>query len=76
LIISVCICGKRCNKETAHLHGDGWIGDECCWDERLKSSGSRKKVIDYVDEQKYTVVPRKRMITDYKDIVRVDIVPR
>jgi len=32
------ICGEWCNAETAHLHQDGYIGDECCWDERLKSS--------------------------------------
>lgn len=23
---------------TAHLHGGDWVGDECCWDERLRSS--------------------------------------
>lgn len=32
------ICKKRCVAHTAHIHQDEWIGDECCWDERLRSS--------------------------------------
>lgn len=23
---------------TAHFHDGGYVGDECCWDERLRSS--------------------------------------
>jgi hypothetical protein len=33
-------------------------------------------VIDYVDETKYSLVPKKRKIIDYRDFVRVDVVPR
>lgn len=36
--IACSLCGEPCNKETAHLHQDQYIGDECCWDERLRSS--------------------------------------
>jgi hypothetical protein len=25
------VCGKLCDAKTAHVNGDGWIGDECCW---------------------------------------------
>ena len=32
------ICGNHCLKKTAHLHQGKWIGDECCWDERLRAS--------------------------------------
>lgn len=36
---TVCsICKQDCALNTAHLHQGGFIGDECCWDERLKSS--------------------------------------
>lgn len=31
-------CHLGCGKLTAHRHGDGWVGNECCWDERLRSS--------------------------------------
>lgn len=35
----VCsICGCPCNAADAHLHQDKWIGDECCWDDRLHGS--------------------------------------
>jgi hypothetical protein len=37
-IVTCSICGKPCAQPTAHLHQDGWIGDECCWDDRLYSS--------------------------------------
>jgi hypothetical protein len=36
--IPCSVCGKCCDPSTAHLHQGKWIGDECCWDERLKSS--------------------------------------
>lgn len=32
------LCRKPCAAETAHRHDGGWVGDECCWDERLKST--------------------------------------
>lgn len=32
------LCGKSAPADTAHRHGNGWVGDECCWDERLRSS--------------------------------------
>ena len=36
---AVCsLCGKPCDAGKAHLHQGKWIGDECCWDERLRSS--------------------------------------
>jgi hypothetical protein len=31
-------CVKECIAATAHLHQGQWVGDECCWDERLRSS--------------------------------------
>ena len=40
--VTCAICRKKCKFETAHLHsgeeGDEWIGDECCWDDRLHAS--------------------------------------
>lgn len=30
-------CKKPTNKEKAHRHGGGWVG-ECCWDERLRAT--------------------------------------
>jgi hypothetical protein len=32
------MCLNPCNAQTAHLHQGQFIGDECCWDERLRSS--------------------------------------
>jgi hypothetical protein len=32
------LCGKPCDAGKAHLHQGRLIGDECCWDERLKAS--------------------------------------
>lgn len=31
-------CGNACLATTAHLHQGRYVGDECCWDERLRSS--------------------------------------
>jgi hypothetical protein len=31
-------CAKDVSAKTAHLHQGQWIGDECCWDDRLKAS--------------------------------------
>ena len=36
--VTCAICHRACCAETAHLHTGQWIGDECCWDERLRSS--------------------------------------
>lgn len=32
------ICGQDCRADTAHFHQGGWVGDVCCWDERLRST--------------------------------------
>lgn len=32
------ICHQPCNAQAAHLHQGEYIGDECCWDERLRAS--------------------------------------
>lgn len=32
------LCLKQAPAETAHRHSGGYVGDECCWDERLRSS--------------------------------------
>jgi len=32
------ICGKLTPGHTAHRHQGHLIGDECCWDERLRAS--------------------------------------
>ena len=32
------ICGKLASASDAHVHQGGWIGDECCWEERLRRS--------------------------------------
>jgi hypothetical protein len=31
-------CGKMVPKRTAHRHQGKWVGDDCCWDERLRST--------------------------------------
>jgi hypothetical protein len=31
-------CHKEVDAKTAHLHQNEWVGDECCWDERLRST--------------------------------------
>lgn len=31
-------CKRSVPAKTAHLHQGDWIGDECCWDEQLRSS--------------------------------------
>lgn len=36
--VNCSICKKPCDPKTVHLHQDDFIGDECCWDERLRSS--------------------------------------
>lgn len=36
------VCCKFCHEmvaaATAHLHDGGWVGDACCWDERLRAT--------------------------------------
>jgi hypothetical protein len=29
-------CGDEARADKAHRHSGGWVGDECCWDERLR----------------------------------------
>ena len=36
--VTCSICGEDVPAGTAHLHQGKWIGDDCCWDERLKAS--------------------------------------
>lgn len=36
--VECSLCLEQCNASTAHLHNGGWVGDECCWDDRLKAS--------------------------------------
>ena len=36
--VTCAICHRACCAKTAHLHSGQWIGDECCWDERLRAS--------------------------------------
>ena len=36
--VSCSLCGGHVPLKTAHLHQGEYIGDECCWDERLRSS--------------------------------------
>jgi hypothetical protein len=31
-------CQRECPASTAHRHQSGWVGDECCWDERLRAT--------------------------------------
>lgn len=31
-------CFGQCKAETAHFHQGQWVGDECCWDERLRTT--------------------------------------
>lgn len=32
------VCNMPTPSSAAHLHQGDWIGDDCCWDERLRSS--------------------------------------
>lgn len=36
-LVECSLCGQDAPASTAHLHGNGWVGN-CCWDERLRSS--------------------------------------
>jgi len=37
-LITCKLCGERAPLESAHFHESEWVGDECCWDERLRST--------------------------------------
>jgi hypothetical protein len=36
-VVLCSLCGKSVPAKTAHLHQNEWVGDECCWDERLRA---------------------------------------
>ena len=36
--VRCALCGTPGPEDEAHWHEGGWIGDACCWDERLKAS--------------------------------------
>lgn len=37
-LVQCSVCGKQTSAESAHIHQDSYIGDNCCWDERLRAS--------------------------------------
>lgn len=37
-LTTCCLCHRSIATKTAHLHQGELIGDECCWDERLRLS--------------------------------------
>lgn len=32
------LCGNKIKGATAHPHEGGYVGDECCWDEKLRAT--------------------------------------
>ena len=36
--VTCCACLNPCLARKAHRHQGNWIGDECCWDEKLRTS--------------------------------------
>jgi len=36
--VKCSLCKNPAKAKTAHLHQGEYIGDECCWDERLRAS--------------------------------------
>jgi transcription elongation factor Elf1 len=36
--INCSLCGEPCSAKLAHVHQGKFVGDECCWDERLRGS--------------------------------------
>jgi hypothetical protein len=34
--VRCALCGRPCLARRVHQHQGTWIGDECCWDERLR----------------------------------------
>lgn len=37
-LVECKFCHKPVPAKTAHRHEHGWVGDECCWDERLRAT--------------------------------------
>lgn len=37
-VVTCSMCGAETNAKLAHIHQGQWIGDDCCWDERLRAS--------------------------------------
>lgn len=39
-VVTCVFCRQPAPRITAHWHSeaDGWVGDECCWDERLRAT--------------------------------------
>jgi hypothetical protein len=37
-LVECKFCHQPTPAHTAHRHEYGWVGDDCCWDERLRSS--------------------------------------
>lgn len=37
-LVTCVSCKRDTPAITAHLHQDEWIGDSCCWDERLRAT--------------------------------------
>lgn len=37
--LEICrFCSGTILRATAHRHGHGWVGNACCWDERLRAT--------------------------------------
>jgi hypothetical protein len=37
-VVECKLCERAALAATAHRHENGWVGDRCCWDERLRST--------------------------------------
>jgi len=37
-VVTCKLCGFACARATAHMHQGDYVGDECCWDERLRAT--------------------------------------
>lgn len=38
VVVQCSLCRMVVDVHAAHLHQGAWIGDACCWDERLRTS--------------------------------------
>lgn len=36
--VACTFCHKQVSATAAHLHQGSWVGDDCCWNERLRST--------------------------------------
>lgn len=36
--VTCVLCGQQAQASRARPHRDAWVGDECCWDERLRAT--------------------------------------